>query len=304
MATQNITEQRRVMLWGVPRTLSTAITKCMSFVEGSQIVIEPYNSAYHFGPEKVPLPAPLAGRQQQNKQRFESVPIEGLQHAFQDDVCTYAWAKEHLLETEYPGKSLIFCKDMAYGLQGKYDMLPEGYHHTFLIRHPNKVFRSWKKTMAPFAQKLFSPEFRFCDLPSFIIPSKYGFQEQFELYQYIKTNIDSSPVVIDADDLLSNPKSVLGKYCSEVGIAFSDDLLEWPSGLEVVKKWKASLRMLRVNLLHEHSPFGAALQSTCFNPPKDVPRTSDLSEDILQCVEASMPYYQQMYEMRLKLETF
>ena len=43
------------------------------------------------------------------------------------------------LESEAPGKKLIFKKDMVEGIVGKYDALPDGFRHVFLLRHPLKV---------------------------------------------------------------------------------------------------------------------------------------------------------------------
>ncbi|XP_072047152.1 uncharacterized protein [Amphiura filiformis] len=153
----------------------------------------------------------------------------------------------------------------------------------------------------PFAQMIF-PQFRLCDVPAFIFPPKYGFVEQLELYQYIKANVDPSPIILDADDLLSNPKSEVEQYCSGVGIPFSDSLLEWPSSIDVIKKWKVARRTLHANMLQTGGFFDAALHSSRFNPPKEMPSVTELPEDVIPCVEASMPCYQQMYEMRLKPE--
>ena len=275
----------------------------MSFVDDTQILFEVFTAARHMGPERVKPPPPLAAKLEPiellQRQRLKQVKIDA-ELAFDEEICTYSWAKEQL-EADYPEKNLIFCKDMAYGLQGKYDMLPKGYKHTFLIRHPHKVFISHKKMMSAIAQLMFGkPEFRMCDLPSFMFAPKYGFGEQFELYEYIKANIDPSPVIIDADDLLSNPKSVLSQYFKAIGVQFTEDLLTWPSGLEVLKKWRVSHRFLCANMLQTGGFYDAALSSTQFNPPKQTPSFEELPEDVIPCVEASMPFYDQMYEMRLK----
>ena len=65
--------------------------------------------------------------------------------AFDADQCTYEFVKISMQEDHYPGEQLVFCKDMAYGLQGKYELLPKGYRHTFLIRNPYRAFPSHKK---------------------------------------------------------------------------------------------------------------------------------------------------------------
>ena len=66
--------------------------------------------------------------------------------AFDADQCAYEFVKS-IQEADYPDKQLVFYKDMAYGLQGKYELLPEGYRHTFLIRNPYRAFPSQKRSL-------------------------------------------------------------------------------------------------------------------------------------------------------------
>lgn len=35
-------EPTRVMLWSIPRSLSTVVTKCISFIDGMEVWFEPY----------------------------------------------------------------------------------------------------------------------------------------------------------------------------------------------------------------------------------------------------------------------
>ena len=51
---------------------------------------------------------------------------------------SYQWIKDQL-EAEAPGKKLIFCKDMVEGIEDRKEMIPSGFRHVFLIRHPAKV---------------------------------------------------------------------------------------------------------------------------------------------------------------------
>ncbi|XP_072018470.1 uncharacterized protein [Amphiura filiformis] len=298
------TKPTRIILWAVPRTTSTALAKCMSFVAGCQVIDEPYTAAYHIGPERVKLQPQLeqfVGPIMQSQfEQMKAIPLEA-DLAYDHDVCTYEWVKGQL-EADYPGHSVVFCKEMAYGLQGKYDMIPQGYRHVFLIRHPHKVFPSWRKMLAESASRLTGNEnFRMCDLPPFLLPSKYGYEEQYELFQYIKANIDPSPIVIDSDDLLSNPKSILSQYCQAVNIPFHESLLHWPDDEGVVKRWKASRRFLLANLMQKSDGFYAtALKSSAFTAPSAVPPITSLPDGIVPCVEASMPFYLKMHELRIK----
>ena len=59
-------------------------------------------------------------------------------------IASYPWIKEQL-EIDAPDKKLIFVKEIVIGITGKYDKLPKGFRHAFLLRHPVKV-KTYSKT--------------------------------------------------------------------------------------------------------------------------------------------------------------
>ena len=296
-------KQVRAILWSVPRSLSTVFEKCLSFVPNTQIINEPFSCAYHMGPEMFPPPEKMRTENKQQAEQYnkELNAIEfKLPMAFDAKVCTYDFVRCEL-EAEYPGKDLVFCKDMAYGLQGKYDIIPEGYRHTFIIRNPYRMFLSYRRLLANVMKTILKEdEFRFCELPGSMLPKNYAFQEQYELMTYLQQHGEPDPIIVDADDLLTNPASIMRQYCTLLGIPFKKDMLEWPAGLDIVKTWKGGREILLGNLHASGGYYDAALRSTRFNPPKDMPLREDLTEDILKCVDHSMPFYEKMYAMRLK----
>ena len=44
------------------------------------------------------------------------------------------------------------------------------------------------------------------------------FKEHYDLWKYVKENLDPNPVIIDSDDLLSDPAVMMSKYCTALGI--------------------------------------------------------------------------------------
>ena len=210
---------------------------------------------------------------------------EASKHGFQ-------WVKERM-EEDYPGKKLIFNKDMVQGIAGHYDALPKGYRHTFLIRHPLKVFKSFKKmvSMSPMNGRL--PE-----LTPYLIPPGYFFKEMYELVEYVKKEkLEPNPIIIDADDLLSNTSGVMKCYCDAMGIQFSESLLSWPAGEEaMLQKWMTPKELLEGGKMAHVETF----KSTGFGPPSPLPDRSELPEDVLEVADASMEYYDKLYEQRLK----
>ena len=307
MATKDGTPHpQRVMLWAVPRTLSTAFEKCMSFVPKTQIINEPFSCAHRRGPEARITSAEIYSEENLKKYeaQFEKYKEYDMPLAFDSKVCTYQFVKDKL-EADYPGKDLVFCKDMAYSLDAKYDRLPTGYRHTFLIRHPYRVFPSHKKVLAKVLAFIGMDKFRLCDLPPDLFSKMYGFQEQHELMLYVQENCTDPPIIIDADDLLANPSSILSQYFKLLGIEFKEEILEWPSGFNFdgVKSWIGSREALVGNFLEGTGGFyDTALKSTRFHPPKKMPTREELNEDELVCADHSLPFYEKMYDLRLKPE--
>lgn len=78
--------------------------------------------------------------------------------------------------------------------------------HAFLIRDPERVLTSYAKVR---------------DEPTL---EDLGLPQQVELFETY-----GGPVV-DAADVLRDPRATLGVLCSAIGIAFSDEMLSWPLG--------------------------------------------------------------------------
>ena len=82
----------------------------------------------------------------------------------------------------------------------------------FLIRHPNKVIKSYIKKN------------------SLINSSDLGYPEQLKIYKYVKSNSTKEIIVVNSDKLLDNPKKIIRKLCNKLDINFELNMLEWPKG--------------------------------------------------------------------------
>ena len=81
-------------------------------------------------------------------------------------------------------------------------------------------------------------EFHFMhDLPDKFIFESRLFKDLYDQWQYVKENLDPDPVIIDSDELLSDPKHMLSKYCAALDIPYSDSLTEWDGDPKHVQKW-------------------------------------------------------------------
>jgi hypothetical protein len=136
--------------------------------------------------------------------------------------------------------------------------------NVFLIRTPARVVASYarKRQQATLA-----------DL---------GFSRQAELFARECDRLGSAPPVIDADDVLANPRCALAKLCDELKIPFSERMLNWPPGRRASDGvWAAHW-------------YEAVERSTGF----EAPQTQTDAVDAL-LVQQALPYYARMHGFRL-----
>ena len=262
--------QARVILWAIPRTLSTAFLKCMSGIPNSMMFYEPYTSAHLFGPDQpygdAPGPADdVTSPANDSKQVYPEIAIGEAVSGYDDSICTYKWVKEQL-EAPHQGKQVIFIKDVAYSLNKKYEFLPTGYKYIFLIRNPLKVMPSWKKLISDFTAKRVE-DFVLDELTPPVMPTGLGYGELLELYEYVQQRgIDQEPIIIDADDLVADPDAVLSSCCKKIGVPYTRDLLTWAQGGGVVETWAVS-KKLKI-AIRDLSSYDNVKQSSCFIKPE------------------------------------
>ncbi|XP_070576164.1 uncharacterized protein [Ptychodera flava] len=252
----------KVVLWTMPRAVATAFERSIRALGDIKVYHEVYGMAAYFGEERY-FP------------HFLDRPVQ--------PGCKFNDIKQ-MLENEDKGCRGIFLKDLAYRIAdtGRYDALPEGFQHTFLIRPPMKSVPSFYKNFA----KAYGPEKR-------PISSEVGFREMWELYQYIRDHKGQTPLVIDSDDLLSDPATIMKKYCEAVGFEFRESMLQWEPGLVDGWHW-------------EEEWYGTVSSSSCFKRPIDV-RSSDTEKDesslpvfIRKAIQDAEPYHEKLYNLRLK----
>jgi hypothetical protein len=137
----------------------------------------------------------------------------------------------------------------------------------FLIRDPAEVIASYVRKS---------------DNPSL---DDLGFVQQAEIFDWIREHSENIPPVIDADDILKDPKQMLSLLCQAVGVEFDSAMLSWPAGLRETdgvwaKHW-----------------YGEVARSTGFQPYKQkaVPVPKHLDNLHQQCREC----YDRLREFRL-----
>ena len=230
--------------------------------------------------------------------------------SFHISYCRYPHIKT-MLENPDLTRRVIFLKDSSYSVDGFYDFLPDkiyGYRHSFLIRHPIRVFTSWRKVMFSLHRQLLTPlgsetksieDFHMIDdVPAAFTPRGLFFEELYDLWSHVKKNYDSNPVVLDADDLLGSPAKMLSRYCRSLGIPYTEDLLRWDESPAITDDWInafAPPNDFEFNRIFSRS----AYHSSHFLPSSPLPREDTLTRDVKECVKLAMPFYQEMYDARI-----
>ena len=293
------------MVWGLPRSLSTVFLKCLSFIPDSQIINEPYNCAATFGPEGFSKTScDLNGVDEfgefMDEVREEIKRNPGMyKHGWNDDTCSFQWVKQ-TLEKDYPGKTVIICKDFIFNIMQRLDSLPRGYKHIFLIRNPTKLFFSNRNLATSSFSSQVADQFQLDKIPSWPMFPKHGYGELLDLIAYLKDRslIRSNPIIIDADDLQNHPASIIRQFCHAVGIPYSDSLLTWEAGDSCVSRnWYISQSYLVANSMIGY--YNAAFSSTQFQAATDI-NVEAVTEDVKRLARETEIYYQALYKLRIK----
>ena len=122
----------------------------------------------------------------------------------------YAGIVKDIIEADYPTPH-VFFKNMAHHLdQGDWSFIKQ-LKNLFLIRNP-------KQLIASFAQVIPNPTM--LDI---------GLKLEWEILEYAQSS-GSDYVVLDSNEVLKDPKTVLSKMSDQLGIPFSEEMLAWKAG--------------------------------------------------------------------------
>ncbi len=237
----------RIAIWSGPRNISTAMMRAWGNRPDTIVCDEPLYAHYLL---KTSVDHP--GRE------------EVLAHHEND------WRKvvPRLTGPIPNGIRIHYQKHMAHHLLPEID---RGWlrqlMHGLLIRHPTEMLTSLAK---------FLPTPRLSDT---------GLPQQLEILQLIETTTGRAPPIIDARDVLENPRRMLELLCAEFGVEFSDSMLSWPSGRRSTdgiwaKYWYAAVE-----------------NSTGFEPYR--PKPEPVPEQLKGLLEECMQYYEPLYTQRL-----
>lgn len=142
--------------------------------------------------------------------------------------------------------------------------------HTFIIRHPIEAIASHHKLNPDLAR------------------DEIGFARLHEIFTAVQAATDTTPVVIDSNDLLDRPADTVRAYCSAVGIPFLPDALNWQEGMR--PEWQATSRW------HESTS-----RTTGFKRKAGSGTEAVAANPVLRAyVDYHLPYYEQLHAAALR----
>jgi len=239
-------------MWSGPRNISTAMMRAWGNRADTFVVDEPFYAFY--------------------------LNATGKKHPGADEVIANGetdWRKivEQLTgpvpESRQKGPSHVFFQK-----QMTHHLLPEidrqwivDLTNCFLIRDPREVILSYIKK---------NPEPTLEDL---------GFVQQQKIFDFVRERTGAVPPVIEARDVLKNPKKSLRLLCDAIGVAFDESMLSWPPGLRKTdgiwaKYW-----------------YDEVARSTSFQPYK--PREGTVPDRLREIYEQCRECYGRLYEYHL-----
>ncbi len=237
----------RIAMWSGPRNISTAMMRAWGNRPDTLVVDEPFYAFY--------------------------LKATGKEHPGADEVIAIGetdWRKvvERLTDPIPDGKRIFYQKQMTHHLLSEVDReWLDAMMNCFLIRDPRQVIVSYiEKQGDPTLEDL-------------------GFLQQEEIFDWVRARTGGTPPVIDARDVLENPNRILRLLCDAVGVAFSDTMLSWPSGVRDTdgiwaKHW-----------------YGEVAKSTSFRPYR--PKHNQPPEHLREIYERCRECYERLYEYRL-----
>jgi hypothetical protein len=240
------TDVLRVAMWSGPRNISTAMMRSWGNRPDTFVCDEPLYAHY----------LSVTGRDHPGA-------AEVIEAGETDVTKVVGW----LLGPVPGGKRVFYQKHMAHHLLP--DVPRDWLRHVtncFLIREPREVLTSLVK-----------------HVPDAELPDT-GYAQQAEIFDLVRKWTGRTPPVVDARDVLNDPRRVLSKLCEALGVEFTEAMLSWPPGLRDTDGVWAKYWYKEVET------------TTTFRPYK--PKDEPVPERMRGVLEECERHYQRLYAHR------
>jgi len=235
-------------MWSGPRNISTAMMRSWGSRSDTFVIDEPYY-AYYLSQNDLDHP----GREEVLKEG--ELDVKKISNGLANDTngnCSIYYQKHithHLLDSIDRDwmKSVVNC---------------------FLIRDPKDMIISYSRVHPDLTMHLL------------------GLEEQNEIFEYVRNITGEIPPIIDAKDVLINPRDILSKLCNKIGVIFSEEMLTWARGSrETDGNWGKYWYKNVVN-------------STGFNQYKA--KAEDVPPKYQNLYDECMSLYKNLHDLRIK----
>jgi hypothetical protein len=179
-------------MWSGPRNISTAMMRSWENRPDCRVVDEPFYACY--------------------------LSETGLEHPCREEILQAQSTDrkrviQQLADVD-PATHYFYQKHMTHHMPRGMDMRwSAGMRHCFMIRDPAEVIASYLEKM-----------------PS-VSEDAIGIVRQWELFEEVEALTGRRPVVIDSNDVLRDPGTVVRQLCEQWGLPFLEEcMLQWPAG--------------------------------------------------------------------------
>ena len=240
----------RLAMWSGPRNISTTMMRSWENREDTAVVDEPLYAHY--------------------------LVATGVNHPGREEVIAsqpkdWRVVAQQLTGPIPEGKAIWFQKHMTQHLLPDMDLgWLDGLTNCFLIRRPELVVASFTKVR---------PDAALWEL---------GFEQQARIFEHVSQKLGAAPPVLDAEDVLRDPRATLSALCKRLGVPFSEGMLSWPAGPRAsdgvwAPHWYAAVE-----------------RSTGFEPYS--PRHPELSSFQAELADRCQSHYQRLAHHRLAVQ--
>ena len=235
-------------MWSGPRNISTAMMRAWENRLDTFVVDEPFY-AHYLSKNRVEHP----GR--------EEVLLNG-------EIDSYK-VSQGLVKDISNSHKIYYQKHMTHHLLDSVNRdWMKDVINCFLIRNPKDMIISYSKIHSDITRDLL------------------GIEQQKEIFDYVQNFTGEVPPVIDAKDVLLDPRGVLTKFCNRIGIDFSEKMLNWPKGSRDTdgiwgKYW-----------------YNNVINSTGFNPY--TVKNSEVPDEYKSIYKESLKLYEDLHYLRIR----
>ena len=239
----------RIAMWSGPRNISTAMMRSFGARADCAVIDEPFYAAY--------------------------LAATGLIHPMRDEVVASQptdWREVASALAGPPpnGKPVWYQKHMTHHMLPEFGLeWTDGVFNAFLIRAPEAVLASYALRRDDFTLE------------------EIGLPAQAALFDRASDRLGRAPPVVEAQDVLADPRGVLSALCAAVGIAFDPAMLSWTSGRRATDGVWAPVW------------YQAVEQSTGFAPPRSEAGFDGLPDRLKPLAVAARPIYDRLAAYRL-----